>query len=387
MNSFKVNKAIRNYDVVYHTIDEATKRILPLDIMDIIIGYTRYDKNHFHLQLLEQVKEKETNKETTSIVFTDYVKYMLTKVNTIEGRFNKIYSIYRMFDYICDFRFLFKSTTLMENIKIKLNLFYFTENIINIHIYYKKLTGEEIDPENIMVSQQVQKRKLCSLCKLPGHNKLICEKVDLFNVYTRDVMIEGYNWYGYDVNGYNRQGYNKKGFDRDGYDMNHLHMDGYDSEGYDVNRYNREGYDRYGYNMSGYDRYGYDISGYDMYGYDRCGIHIDGINQDGYDTNGYDKYGYDRYGYDIDGYDYDGYDIYGYDIYQFNVDGYDFEGYDIHGYDMYGYNHEGYDINGYDVNGYDVNGYDVNGYDVNGYDVNGYDVNGYDVNGYDMDNE
>jgi len=38
MNSFIVNKAIR-VDVTYRTVDEALERTIPLDILDIIIGY------------------------------------------------------------------------------------------------------------------------------------------------------------------------------------------------------------------------------------------------------------------------------------------------------------------------------------------------------------
>jgi len=231
MNSFKVNKATRANDVTYRTVDDALGRAIPLDVLDIIIGYTRYGKTHFHSQLLQQVDEKkQSNTDKVSPIFSNRVKYMLGRISIVEGRLNKLYLSYMLFDYVCDFRFLYRdsSRSLINIIKGKLNFFYFQEKIVNMHIYYTKLIGEDIDPDKVLTVVQT-KRKLCSFCKLPGHDKRKCVRVDLFDV-RRSL-----------VNGFDRDGYNRDGYDRDGYDRG----------GRDLLGYDRDGFDRYGYNIDG----------------------------------------------------------------------------------------------------------------------------------------
>lgn len=240
MNSFKVNKVIRTNDMTYRTVDEALERTIPLDVLDIIIGYDRHDKTHFQPQLLEQVQKNEQNSEEISPIFSNRVKYMLGKINHVDGRLNKMCVCLMLFDYICDFRFLYRdiSRSFMNVVKNKLNFFYFTEKIVNAHIYYSNITGDDIDPDNSIIPTGTRHR-LCSLCKLPGHDKRTCEKVDLFTVNKGKYISGGFNWYGYNVDGYDREGRTCDGYDRDGYDRN-----GYDRGGYDRNGYDRSGYDR-----------------------------------------------------------------------------------------------------------------------------------------------
>ena len=190
-NSFKVNKVVRTNDLTYRTVDDALTRTIPLDVMDIIIGYTRYEKTHYHTQLLEQVQKKKQDIRKMSPIFYNKVKCMIGKINRVKGRLNKLYLSFMLFDYICDFRFLFRDSSsslrLINAIKNKLNFFYFTEKIVNIRIYYTILVGEDIDPENI-VRPTEKHRRLCSLCKLPGHDKRKCEQLDLFSVINRDIF-------------------------------------------------------------------------------------------------------------------------------------------------------------------------------------------------------
>ena len=290
MNSFKVNKAIRASDVTYRTVDEVTERIFPLDILDIIVGYDRYDKTHFHPQLLEQVEKNVQNPEKISPIFADRVKYLLAKISQVDGRLNKVYVSFMLFDYICDFRFLYRDSSLsfINVVKNKLNFFYFTEKIVNAGIYYSIIIGDDIEPGN-SIRHTGTRRKLCSLCKLPGHNKRKCEKLDLFTAYKGRYFSDGFNWYGYNVDGRDRDGYNREGFhfsgyNREGYNREGRTWDGYDRDGYDREGYDRDFVHREGYDVNGYDMYGYDIEGYDIEGYDRSGY-----NREGYDRNGYDS--------------------------------------------------------------------------------------------------
>jgi hypothetical protein len=283
MNSFNANKSTRANDVTYRTVDDALGRAIPLDVLDIILGYTRYGKTHFHTQLLQQVDERRQSSEKVSPIFSDKVKYMLGRILSVEGRLNKLYLSYMLFDYVCDFRFLYRdsSLSLINIIKDKLNFFYFQEKIVNAHIYYTKLIGEDIDPDKVMTVTRT-KRKLCSFCKLPGHDKRKCVRVDLFDVVRSLVD-------GYDRDGYNRNGYNRDGYDREGRDWS-----GYDRDGYDRDGYNRDGYNRDGYDREVRDGLGYNRDGYNRDGYDRDYVHRDGYNSEGYDVNGYDRDGYNR---------------------------------------------------------------------------------------------
>jgi len=179
-----MNKAIRTCDVNYQTVDEALKMAIPLDVLDIIIGYTRHDKTRYQSQLVEHVKQNVQTKKISPI-FTSKVNYMLGKINRIDGRLNKMYLSFMLFDYICDFSFLYrnssKSFSFINATKDKLNFFYFKEKIVNARIYYNIITGEDFDTDITIISIK-KHRRLCSLCRLPGHDKRNCEQLNLFNV-------------------------------------------------------------------------------------------------------------------------------------------------------------------------------------------------------------
>jgi hypothetical protein len=181
-------KVLRTCDETYRTVDDALEKTIPLDVLDIIIGYTRYDKTHFHIQLLHQVDQNQAKRTISSDYlspcFERHTKHMLKRMTVIKGRLNKMYYMYMFLDYVCDFHFLINSPRFLNIVKQKLNFFYNTEKLVNVQYHYRLLFDEEISGSGTCVSSVV-KRKLCSLCRLPGHTKSTCERVDLFDTQTQ----------------------------------------------------------------------------------------------------------------------------------------------------------------------------------------------------------
>lgn len=179
-------KVMRTCDETYRTVDDALEKTIPLDVLDIIIGYTRYDRTHFHTQLLQQVDQIQVKRtrsgDRVSDCFNRRMRHMMRRISFMEGKLNKIYYMYMLLDYVCDFRFLIKSPRFLDTVKQKLNFFYNTDKLVNVQHHYRLLFNEEIIGSGTCVSSPV-KRKLCSLCKLPGHNKRTCESVNLFDTH------------------------------------------------------------------------------------------------------------------------------------------------------------------------------------------------------------
>lgn len=207
---------IRKYDPIHKSIDIATNRKFPLEIVDIITSYATHDKKQILNEMKERydkvINERETDFSCKTMkTFTKQMLYYIKEIDTIHKntsnynplsnklntteRLRVLMLTYKIYDILLDMKYVYwKANTFVTSIQIKLKEFYYNKPIpyINFAHYHRQLFNEELkETQDIKEYIKMKKKqfnkpslkhkvkyKLCSICKYPGHNRRSCEYRD-----------------------------------------------------------------------------------------------------------------------------------------------------------------------------------------------------------------
>jgi hypothetical protein len=188
-----MSKFTMKYNMSIQFVDNILHKKIPLDIVGIISEYMYPSKK----QLFIELKEYLQNKSPSIPKFMNRkVRNYLYEIDNTNDKQNKLSIMYTMFDYLINFRYILFNENVPNNsgfifcVKNKIqNLF--DSYIINCHFYYRNICQEDIDISNTM-SMYIQdkvnktnvqiskllkhnvKRRVCSICELPGHGNRRC---------------------------------------------------------------------------------------------------------------------------------------------------------------------------------------------------------------------
>ena len=192
---------VRKYDPVYKTIDDATNNQFPLDIVDIIHGYSDVNKTQLSNDLVilhtSHVESRHSLTDTNDKHnFNKQVMSYLREIDSINkfndyGKTRSIMLCCKLFDLLIDMKYIYSNyTVFMSILKNKTKYIYYNKPYLNFAHYYRILFNEEIEVteyiKDYIAFNQLQfnnpltnykvKNKLCSTCKRPGHNKRSCDR-------------------------------------------------------------------------------------------------------------------------------------------------------------------------------------------------------------------
>lgn len=188
-----MSKFTMKYDMNVHFVDNLLHKQIPLDIVGIIAEYTYPTKK----QLFNEIKDNIKNKTPSIPRFINerVSDYLCGIENTCEKE-DKVKILYEMLEYLTNFRFILFNKNMANNagfifcVKNKLQQL-FDSYAINCQFYYRHIYQEDIHISDIMKEYMLNKvnktnihisrflkhnvkRRLCSICELPGHGNRRC---------------------------------------------------------------------------------------------------------------------------------------------------------------------------------------------------------------------
>ena len=124
------------------TVDKSLYTKMPLDLVKLIVSYTAPPKEAVMEELIKRQKKK-----ANFIVPSFMVHRLLSIIQSIdyeEHERDKLKLIETVFNYVCDFQYLFLNNQCFPIIKSTIVDFYALKNMTNLTYIYRLLTGEYI---------------------------------------------------------------------------------------------------------------------------------------------------------------------------------------------------------------------------------------------------
>ena len=178
--NYKYTKSQLRNDPLLKKIDEYTNGILPLEIVRIITDYVQKSRENVLKELKEKVKEEEIKLNTINefpVIFEEEIKKYLDLLKKIQGKENKLMVCSTLFNYLVDYKHVLekKGSTCLVVKETLIKLHEEANGGGNFRLYYQLLFRQKMKIKNDKPStRRTLKRRLCGLCKLPGHNRLRC---------------------------------------------------------------------------------------------------------------------------------------------------------------------------------------------------------------------